>query len=76
MQQRQLVQPWLDVEPTGPFLRPKQAAEYIGVSLAGYYQHANDGNLPKFVKLSLNASGVPRPWLDAVIAARCGKEHR
>jgi predicted DNA-binding transcriptional regulator AlpA len=62
--------PWADVPITGPFLRPKNAADYIGLSLPRYYHEAAAGRLPAFVKLGGRASGVPQPWLDAVIQAR------
>lgn len=62
--------PWRSVVPTGPILRPAAAAEYIGVSLTTYYDQASQGLLPSPGKIAGRASGVPRPWLDAVIAAR------
>jgi predicted DNA-binding transcriptional regulator AlpA len=62
--------PWEAVPPTGPILRPAAAAEYIGLSLPTYYDQASRGLLPSPVKISGRASGVPRPWLDAVIADR------
>lgn len=62
--------PWRSVVPTGPILRPADAAKYIGVSLTTYYDQASQGLLPSPEKIAGRASGVPRPWLDAVIAAR------
>jgi excisionase family DNA binding protein len=64
--------PWARVPPTGPMLRPAEAAAYYGVSVSSYYEMVHSGELPKFVKLGPRArsSGVPRVWLDAVIAAR------
>lgn len=63
-------QPWKSTPPTGPLLRPKQAAEYLGIGVATYYEHAANGTLPKPIQLStgIKASGIPRPWLDAIIA--------
>ena len=62
--------PWAGVAPVGPMFRPKDAATYIGVSLASFYAGAIEGLWPKPIKISLRASGVPRAWLDAVIADR------
>jgi predicted DNA-binding transcriptional regulator AlpA len=60
--------PWADVPATGPILRPDDAAKYIGLSTPHYYDQAARGVLPKPIKIGLRASGVPQPWLDAVIA--------
>ena len=64
--------PWKDINPTGPIFRPREAAAYYGVSLSSYYELIQAGELPQFIKLGgrARASGVPRPWLDAVIAHR------
>ena len=64
--------PWAGIEPEGPILRPPDAAEYYGVGLSTYYQLAEAGHVPKPMKLADRArsSGVPKPFLDAVIAAR------
>lgn len=62
--------PWNALPPTGPILRPAQAARYFGVSLSTYYELIHAGVVPPFLKLShrARASGVPKPWLDAAIA--------
>lgn len=62
--------PWECVPPTGPILRPADAAEYLGLSVPSYYDQANQGLLPVPIKIGVRATGVPRPWLDAVIASR------
>ena len=62
--------PWASILPTGPILRTANAADYLGLSLATFYEQAAKGRLPKPLKVGDRASGVPRPWLDAVIAAR------
>ncbi len=56
----------------GPILRPSAAAEYFGVSISTYYELIQAGVVPPFIKLShrARASGVPKAWLDAAIAAR------
>lgn len=59
--------PWDTVAATGPILRPADAAAYLGLSVAGYYEKAAKGALPTPLKLGGRASGIPRPWLDAVI---------
>lgn len=60
--------PWEGVAPTGPILRPADAAAYLGISVPGYYQKAAKGLLPTPIKLGGRTSGIPRPFLDAVIA--------
>lgn len=64
--------PWDGVAPTGPILRPADAAAYLGISVPGYYDKAAKGALPAPLKLGGRASGVPRNWLDAVIARAAG----
>lgn len=59
--------PWDGVVATGPILRPADAAAYLGISVQGYYEKAAKGALPVPLKLGGRASGVPRPWLDAII---------
>jgi len=59
--------PWSGVVPTGPMLRPADAAAYLGISLPSYYERATKGVVPTPMKIGGRASGVPRPWLDAVI---------
>lgn len=57
-------------------LRPADAAEYIGYSVPHYYALAQRGELPVPVKIGRGQSGasaVPKPWLDAVIAAWAAK---
>ena len=63
-------QPWAHLPAIGPILRPADAAAYLGISVQGYYEKAAAGSLPVPLKITGGrASGVPRPWLDAVIAA-------
>lgn len=59
--------PWDGVEATGPWMRVKGAAEYLGISVSGYYEKAAEGVLPAPVKLYGQVSGVPRNYLDLVI---------
>lgn len=63
---------WAHVPAAGPILRPSAAAEYFGVSISTYYELIQAGVVPPFIKLShrARASGVPKVWLDAAIAAR------
>lgn len=68
--------PWAGLPATGPLLPLKQAAQYIGYSLSGYYAAAARGELPPTIKMGRGVGGrvaVPRPWLDAVIAARASE---
>ena len=65
--------PWSSVPPTGPMLRPSEAAAYLGFkSRQQLYQMVRSGEVPAPIRLRKegNASGIPRPWLDAIIAAR------
>lgn len=62
--------PWATVPPTGPVLRPEDAAEYLGISVTTYYDQAGKGMLPSPFQIGVRATGVPRPWLDAVVTAR------
>lgn len=64
--------PWDNIEACGPILRPPQAALYFGVGISTYYELIKTGDVPGFVKLSSKsrASGVPRNFLDAAIAAK------
>ena len=66
-------QPWLDIPATGPLLRPDAAAEYLSISVNRLYVLGNTGVLPRPLKIGTRSSGIPRPWLDAVIAARAAE---
>ena len=68
--------PWAGIPATGPILRPKDAAEYLGYGRSQFYALVGKGELPQLIKLGSGAggaSGVPKPWLDAVIAARAAE---
>ena len=65
-------QPWKSIAATGPLLRPAKAAEYPGYSRSHYYNLARQGLVPMPLHIGRGdtaAVGVPRPWLDAIIAA-------
>lgn len=63
-------QPWKSIPATGPLLRPAQAAEYLGYkSRSHYYTLAQQGRVPAPIHVGGSAAGVPKPWLDAIIAA-------
>jgi len=67
------IQPWDGIPATGPLLRPKEAAAYLGYSRAHYYVLASRGDVPLPIRMGrgkVAAAAVPKPWLDAVIAAR------
>lgn len=69
-------QPWTAVAPLGPIMRPADAAAYLGYSVAQFYALAAQGELPRPIKIGRGhsgASGVPKGWLDAVIAARAAE---
>lgn len=62
--------PWASVAPNGPILRPSEAAAYLGLSINSYYVEARIGRVPAPVKITSRATGIPRAWLDAVVADR------
>lgn len=41
--------PWKKVVPTGPVLRPAEAAAYYGVSLSTYYELIKAGEVPPLI---------------------------
>lgn len=66
------IQPWAGIPASGPLLRPTEAARYIGFSRATYYVLAKQGIVPPPIHIGVgdrSGAGVPKPWLDAVIAA-------
>ncbi len=62
--------PWADIPATGPMLRTTEAMRYIGFSASQFYLLVRQGLLPVPLKLGAHATGVPKPWLDAVIEFR------
>lgn len=54
----------------GPYLRPKQASEYLNLPISTLYDFVAKGWLPKPIKLGARASVFSRPALDAAITAR------
>jgi excisionase family DNA binding protein len=62
--------PWADIPLRGPILRTNDAAEYLGLSVPYTYALIQRGDLPRPIKIGARATGIPRDWLDAVIAAR------
>lgn len=52
-------------------LRPRQAAEYIGISIASFWRIAkSDPDFPTPFKLSANSSAIMREDLDAWLKAK------
>ncbi len=65
-------QPWKVIPATGPLLRPAEAAQYLGYkSRSHYYELAKRGVVPEPLRFGQGTTsvGVPKPWLDAIIAA-------
>lgn len=54
----------------GPYLRPKQASEYLNLPISTLYDFVAKGLLPKPIKLGARASVFSRPALDAALAER------
>lgn len=68
--------PWAAIPPRGPLLRVPEAARYIGYSKTQFYALVASGELPKPIKIGRGfngSSGVPRAWLDAIIAAKAAE---
>ena len=64
------MQPWLTTVVEGPLLPPAEAASYLGVSRASFYRFVEDGVLPRPILMGTRASGLPKSWLDSILAAR------
>jgi excisionase family DNA binding protein len=60
--------PWATVPPSGPILRTKQAAEYLGIGYSRFFELVNAGHLPRPFTVHGRTKGLPKPWLDAVVA--------
>jgi len=61
----------MDIKPA--ILRPKQAAQYIGVSVSSFWRFTKqDESFPKVFKVGVKTSAVMRDDLDRWIAARTG----
>lgn len=59
-------------QPSGPLLRPADAANYLGLSISSFYGLIQSGALPPLVKIGPRAAGMPKPWLDRLIQERLG----
>lgn len=55
---------------TRPILRPKDAAEYVGLSVASLARMRGDGSGPQFVQLRGDALGYRPADLDAWLETR------
>lgn len=66
------VQPWKDIEPRSPYLRPAQAAAFCGISKPTLYEMVRAGTFPAPVRVHPQgkATVIPQPWLEAVLSAR------
>lgn len=54
-------------------LRPRQVAEYLGVSIATVWRYLRlDHNFPKAIKLGSNTTGIMRADLDAWLQQKKG----
>jgi prophage regulatory protein len=58
---------WRVLLPRGPVLRPKHAAQYVGLSRSGMYAKIKAGEFPAVIRLGARSSGIPQNWLDAYI---------
>jgi excisionase family DNA binding protein len=68
--------PWAGIPPSGPLMRPKEAANYLGYSRSAFYAAVQRGDI-KLIKMGNGAGGasaLPRPWADAIIAAKAAGE--
>jgi predicted DNA-binding transcriptional regulator AlpA len=65
--------PWESIPVTGPLLRPKWAAAYLGITRQQYYYMMKGGRVPPTISVGDGpgaAVGVPIPWLEAFVRAR------
>lgn len=61
---------WENVPIAGPMMRPKDAAEYLGIGTVTLYEEIKQGRLPPLVRISARAKAMPKSLLDYVIASR------
>jgi predicted DNA-binding transcriptional regulator AlpA len=62
-----------DVAPRGPFLRPKAAAQYLGIASSTLWVLVSRGVLPRPIKLSRGVSLFPQPELDTALERRVSR---
>lgn len=69
---------WSNAPITGPIFRPQECANYLGISISSFYELVSRGELPPLLKLTQRgrASGLPKGWLDIVIADRASQAVR
>ena len=69
---------WSALPVTGPIFRPQKCADYLGISISSFYELVSRGELPPLLKLTQRgrASGLPKGWLDIVIADRATQATR
>jgi excisionase family DNA binding protein len=67
---------WLTLlgTPTGPVLRPAEAASYLGLSISSFYGLIQAGELPPLIKVGRRAAAMPKPWLDRLLQKRLARE--
>lgn len=63
-------QPWKNCSPEGGLLRPNEIARFLGVSRTSVYRLISSGQLPKPISIGPRAVGMPKAWLESVVAAR------
>lgn len=63
---------WKQLTPSGPLVKPSQAANYLSLGLSTYYALAKKGKVPGPVKITPNgrAAGVPQNILEAFVQSR------
>lgn len=66
---------WSSTPVAGPIFRPQECASYLGISVSSFYELVSRGELPPLLKLTDRgrASGLPKGWLDIVIADRASQ---
>jgi excisionase family DNA binding protein len=63
-------QPWAGIPAQTPILRPSEAARHLGVSRSQFYTLVANGDLPRPFRIGERSVGLPKAWLDSVVAAR------
>ena len=63
---------WKQLTPSGPLVKPTQAAKYLSLGLSTYYALAKQGRVPAPIKITPDgrAAGVPQNLLDAFVQGR------
>lgn len=65
--QNQFEQPWKNLPPSPPLLRPKQVLKATGLSRSTMYEMIARGEFPSFLRVGPRTSAMPETWLQAYL---------